>query len=125
MIRGTGSVGLALVLWVVAGVLATLGALCFAELGTTFSQSGEKYVYMREMFGDFAGFIYLWNYLLLFRTGANAIKALTFARYALQPFFQDGCPPPEKVIVLLAVCLICKYASYNYVAGLIALGEQC
>ena len=111
VIRSTGSVGLALVLWVVAGIIGTLGALCFAELGTTFPQSGEKYVYLREMFGDFAGFIYLWSYLLLLRTGSNAIKALTFARYALQPFFQEGCPPPDQAIVLLAVCLICKLGS--------------
>ena len=106
VIRGTGSVGLALVLWVVAGIIGTLGALCFAELGTTFSQSGEKYVYLREMFGDFAGFVYLWSYLLLFRTGGNAIKAITFARYVLQPFFQESCSPPDQAITLLAVCLI-------------------
>ena len=115
MIRGTGSVGLALVLWVVGGVLSTLGALCFAELGTTFSQSGEKHVYLREMFGDFAGFIYQWSYLLLSRTGSNAIEAITFVRYVMQPFFQEGCSPPDRAIVMLAVCLICKHASYMYV----------
>ena len=116
VIRGTGSVGLALVLWVVAGIVGTLGALCFAELGTTFSESGEKYVYLRKMYGDFAGFVYLWLYLLLFRAGANSIKAMTFARYALQPFYPQ-CGPPDKAVILLAVCLICKFKAFIIAAN--------
>ena len=106
VIRGTGSVGLSLILWIVAGIVGTLGALCFAELGTTYPKSGEKYVYLTEMYGEFAGFLYLWVYLLLFRTGGNTIKALTFARYTIQPFYTD-CTGPGSSVILLAVAMAC------------------
>lgn len=106
---GTGSAGLALILWVVCGIGATLGALCFAELGTTFPVSGEKYVYLRELYGDFPSFLYLWMYMVMFRPGANAIKALTFGYYVVQPFYQgENCAVDQRAVTLLAVCLPCE-----------------
>ena len=44
VLSGSGSVGMAMVLWVFAGINAVMGSLCYAELGTTFPISGEKYV---------------------------------------------------------------------------------
>ena len=37
----------------------------------------------------------------------NAITALTFANYILDPFYPECLPPPEAVR-LIAACLICK-----------------
>ena len=80
---------MAIICWGLSGSLGTLGALCFAELGTTIPRSGEKYAYMQEMFGPFAAFMYLWMYLMMYRAGGNAIQALTFGKYVLQPFYPD------------------------------------
>src|SRR5207245_10682594 len=48
---------LTFVAWLVGGVLAFLGALCFAELATRHPQAGGKYVYAREAFGPRFGFM--------------------------------------------------------------------
>jgi amino acid transporter len=48
---------LTFVAWVLGGVVALLGALIFAELGTRHPQAGGKYVYAREAFGPRAGFV--------------------------------------------------------------------
>ena len=81
VMRRVPSSGVALILWTIAGVIGMLGALTNAELGTTYPTSGDKYVYMQEFYGDFLGFLYLWQYLLVGRPGANTIKCLIFAQW--------------------------------------------
>ena len=47
VLREVPSAGVALIIWAVAGVISTLGALTFAEIGTTIPLAGEKYAYLR------------------------------------------------------------------------------
>ena len=48
---------LILMLWVVGGILALLGALCYAELGAMMPEAGGEYVYLRETYGPAFGFM--------------------------------------------------------------------
>lgn len=100
-----GSVGFSLIIWVLCGVLSTLGALCYAELGTTIPKSGGDYVYIHEAFGPLPAFLYLWVASLVFIPCTNAITALTFASYILQPFY-DSCLPPDDAVRLIAAAVI-------------------
>jgi APA family basic amino acid/polyamine antiporter len=45
------------VLWIVGGILALLGALCYAELGSMMPEAGGEYVYLRETYGPSLGFM--------------------------------------------------------------------
>src|SRR3989440_6991309 len=78
-----GSAGLTLTAWVVGGVIALAGALCFGELGARRPRAGGGYVYLREAFGPLPAFLYGWALLLVIATGAIAAVAVTFANYAL------------------------------------------
>lgn len=83
--------GLALLLmWVGAGVLTLIGALCYAELGARRPQAGGTYVYLREAFGPLAGFLFGWTMLLVIYSGSTAAVATIFASYASALF---GLPP--------------------------------
>src|SRR5881409_1184373 len=55
-----GRPGLTFVAWVLGGVIALLGALCFSELTTRHPRAGGKYVYAREAFGRRAAFVVGW-----------------------------------------------------------------
>lgn len=55
VLEHTGSVGLALIIWVLGGGVAALGSLCYAELGVTIPKSGGDYSYVTEVFGGLAG----------------------------------------------------------------------
>src|SRR2546426_1352824 len=56
-----GRPALTFVAWILGGVVALLGALCFAELSTRHPAAGGKYVYVREAFGPRAGFVVGWG----------------------------------------------------------------
>ncbi|MBI2822478.1 MAG: APC family permease [Acidobacteria bacterium] len=45
------------VLWIIGGILAFCGALCYAELGTAMPRAGAEYVYLREAYGPSVGFM--------------------------------------------------------------------
>jgi len=79
--RDLPSPALILVAWLVGGVLSLAGALTFAELGSTWPQSGGLYVYLREAYGTFAGFLFGWLTFLVYQTGAAAAVAVGFAEY--------------------------------------------
>ncbi|MEP7186027.1 MAG: amino acid permease [Rhodanobacter sp.] len=79
--------GLALLLvWVGAGVLTLIGALCYAELGARRPQAGGTYVYLREAFGPLAGFLFGWTMLLVIYSGSTAAVATIFASYTVSLF---------------------------------------
>lgn len=69
--------GEALGLWGLGGLLALNGALCYAELGTTYPRSGGDYVYLTRAYGAWAGFLFGW--LQLTAILASSIGAMAFA----------------------------------------------
>ena len=76
---------LTLLVWVLGGAIALIGALVFAELGARRPVAGGGYVYLRDAYGKLPAFLYAWTLLLVIATGAIAAVAVTFARYTAPP----------------------------------------
>lgn len=49
ILKHAGSIELCLIVWVICGLLALLGALCYIELGTSIPRSGSDYVYLMSV----------------------------------------------------------------------------
>uniref|UniRef100_A0A8C3B1F8 Si:ch73-352p4.8 n=1 Tax=Cyclopterus lumpus TaxID=8103 RepID=A0A8C3B1F8_CYCLU len=105
-----GSVGLSLLVWVLCGVLSLLGAMCYAELGTTFTKSGGHYIYLLETLGPLPAFLRLWIEGLFIRPAVSCTVALAFGRYVVEPFFTP-CAAPIELIKLVTACL-CVSAAF-------------
>ncbi|HWG10319.1 MAG TPA: amino acid permease [Rhodanobacteraceae bacterium] len=80
--RQTGSSAEQLLAWVIGGVIALIGALSYAELGSRRPQAGGGYVYLREAFGLVIAFVYGWNLLVVNHSGSIAAVATVFVQYA-------------------------------------------
>src|SRR5687768_7924870 len=50
--------------WFLGGVLSLAGALCYAELATTYTRTGGDYEYLRQAYGRWAGFLFGWAQLV-------------------------------------------------------------
>ncbi|XP_009901046.2 B(0,+)-type amino acid transporter 1 [Dryobates pubescens] len=105
VLANVGAVGPCLTIWAACGILATLGALCFAELGTMITKSGGEYPYLMEAFGPVPAFLFSWTSLIVTKPSSFAIICLSFAEYASAPFY-PGCDPPQVVTKCLAAAAI-------------------
>ena len=77
--------------------------------GTMIPKSGGDYAYINESFGGLPAFLYMWVALVVIMPTGNAVIALTFANYILQPFFPNCEAPPDASVRLLAAVAICKF----------------
>ncbi len=107
VIAQTGSVGLSLIIWLCGGLFSMVGAYCFAELGCAITKSGADYAYLYEAFGPFIAFLRLWVETMIIRPCSQAIVALTFSYYVIEPVF-PGCDQPDSAVRLLAIVSISK-----------------
>ncbi|XP_013381450.1 b(0,+)-type amino acid transporter 1 isoform X2 [Lingula anatina] len=112
VISSTGSIGLALVVWAGCGILAILGSLCYAELGTEIPKSGGEYIYLGSAFGPVPAFLHAWLSIVVVRPSSMAIICLAFAHYAMAPVY-DNCGPPQSVLKLTAVLAILVIMGIN------------
>ena len=79
--RQVGSAGWLLMAWIVTGLLTVTAALSYGELAAMMPRAGGQYVYLREAYSPFWGFLYGWTFFLVIQTGTLAAVAVGFARY--------------------------------------------
>ena len=106
-------------LWVLGGLLALIGALCFAELASAYPRSGGEYVYLTRAFGPLTGFLFAWSQLSVTRSGSIAGMAYIFGSSAASLF---GCS--DTSIFLLAGAAVLALTLINIVGVRMGTGTQ-
>ena len=69
-------------LWLAGGIATLIGALCYAELATTYPDEGGEYSYLKHAYGNGAGFLFAWGRMTVIQTGAIAAVSFAFGKYA-------------------------------------------
>lgn len=76
-----GSTNLIFWIFIVGGLSAFLGAMCYAELGVNFPSSGGEYVYLSKAYGPAWGFMTGWASFFAGFSAPIAAAALAFSEY--------------------------------------------
>jgi len=100
----TGGAGMALAAWLVGGFLCLCGALCYAELATTYPLGGGEYVYLSRSLGRTVGFFFVWARASVIQTGAIAALAYVFGDYTSRLGGWEY-PAPMVLAVLATIIL--------------------
>ncbi len=73
-----------LLLWVAGGAISLVGALCYAELTSTYPHTGGEYHYLTRAYGKPLAFLFAWSRISVIQTGSLALLAFVFGDYASQ-----------------------------------------
>jgi APA family basic amino acid/polyamine antiporter len=104
------SPGWILVCWIVAGALALIGSLVFAELGSRYPGAGGQFTFIRKSFGDFAAFLFGWTNLIIINSASMAALAVVSGEFAFNLLPEPLRPAPgshwhKSVPALLIIAL--------------------
>ena len=90
--------------WLVGGILSIIGALCYAELATTYPEAGGDYAYLKRAFGRRLAFLYAWARLAVIQTGSIALLSFVVGDYLAQ--LLDIGPWSAPLYAALAVVVL-------------------
>jgi amino acid transporter len=127
--RLAGSAELALLAWIVGGLLNLVGALCYLELGTMMPHAGADYNYLKRAWGPSIGFLYGWEGFALSQPATLAAAGAGIALFAGyiwpgldRPLAQLGAVPIQggqifaaAIIVLFTAINLLKVATVGWV----------
>ena len=103
--QDTSSAGMEIVMWIVAGVVALLGALCYCEIGCMFKMAGGNYANMLNIYGEGPAFLTSWATCLVIDPSSLSVIALTIGTYFAKPFYVNE-KEGETTAKLIAFALI-------------------
>ncbi len=92
-------------LWILGGIISFCGALCYAELATTYPESGGDLVYLNRAYGRWAGFLFGWLNTFVARPGDISLMALVFAHYVYVLSGGQGTAHPIWPAIAIVVLL--------------------
>ena len=68
-------------IWVLGAILALAGALSYSELGAAFPRAGGEYIYLREAYGPFWGYLSGWTSFFTGFAAPVAAACIGFSAY--------------------------------------------
>ena len=90
--------------WILGAAISLVGALCYAELASTYPHAGGDYYFLQRAFGERLSFLFAWARLAVIQTGSIALLAFVFGDYATE-IFSLG-PYSSAVYATLAVATL-------------------
>lgn len=105
--------------WLLGGLVSLIGALCYAELTTTFPNAGGDYHFLTRAFGRKPAFLFAWARMSVIQTGSIALLSFIIGDYLAQ-IFSIG----ELSSVLYAALVVIVLTGINILGVSMGAGTQ-
>jgi APA family basic amino acid/polyamine antiporter len=92
-----------LLLWLIGGFLALIGAFIYSELASKFKQSGGDYIYLSRTFHPVFGYLSSWISLFVGFSAPISLAALAMGKYLNVFGFDLGKEFAIAMILIVAV----------------------
>ncbi len=92
--------------WIIGGIIALLGALCYSELATRMPEGGGEYIYLGKLFHPIFGFLAGWTSFTVGFSAPIAGSALGFSEYIFSGLNIENIYSQELVIILKKVSAV-------------------
>jgi APA family basic amino acid/polyamine antiporter len=79
--RNVGSAGWLILVWVITGFMTITAAVSYGELSGMYPKAGGQYVYLKEAYNPFTGFLYGWSFFAVIQTATIAAVGVAFSRF--------------------------------------------
>lgn len=79
--RNVGSAGWLIAIWIITGVMTLIAAVSYGELSAMYPKAGGQYVYLKEAYNPFVGFLYGWSFFAVIQTGTIAAVGVAFSKF--------------------------------------------
>jgi APA family basic amino acid/polyamine antiporter len=79
--RNVGSAGWMIAIWLLTGVMTLIAALSYGELSAMYPKAGGQYVYLKEAYNPFVGFLFGWSFFAVIQTGSIAAVGVAFSKF--------------------------------------------
>ncbi|KAK3767280.1 hypothetical protein RRG08_065664 [Elysia crispata] len=112
ILRFSGSPGLSILIWLLGGIVQAAYAFCTVEIALMFNKAGGPYFYIYSSFGDMAGFVYMWGFVIFIVGPSWALGSYTASLYTLSVIFTD-CQPSDFLVKLVALWLMVTLMALN------------
>lgn len=112
-----GAPGLAMLAWIVTGIICIFAAMTFAEIAILIPETGGIPVYLTKVFGPKVGFLAGWMQTVLFYPAMTAALAVATAQQAV---IYVG----DKLLVPIAIIVIIILSFLNCLGSKVGSGVQ-
>jgi APA family basic amino acid/polyamine antiporter len=105
LMQGVGA-NWVLACWLLGGLVALAGALCYAELAVAMPRAGGEYVYLREIYGPLPAFLTGWTSFFVGFAAPGAAAAVGAAKYLAAAGILPDDTAAEKVFAAFVVTIL-------------------
>ena len=101
--RYTSNMGTSLIIWTACGIVCLLGALCFCEMAVSLRKTGNRYIFIKEAYGNLPGFCAIWAQALIISPTGIAVISVTMSEHVVGLLVEISSEKGQWIMKALAI----------------------